>query len=56
MRHPKLARRHLALEGHRALACNAYLLPRAAPDGNDPHIRGQIFRSATSVPVLFDPA
>ncbi|OPE54647.1 hypothetical protein CRI78_25405 [Mycolicibacterium diernhoferi] len=31
-------------------------LPRAAPDGSDPHIRGQIFRSATSVPVLFDPA
>ncbi len=29
---------------------------RMDPDGNDPHIRGQIFRSATSVPVLFDPA
>ncbi len=27
VRHPKLARRYLALEGHRALAANAYLLP-----------------------------
>src|SRR5690349_21082847 len=29
---------------------------RMDPDGDDPHIRGQVFRSATSVPVLFDPA
>ncbi|OBJ48695.1 cytochrome P450 [Mycobacterium sp. 1423905.2] len=28
---------------------------RLDPDGNDPHIRGQVFRSPTSVPVLFDP-
>lgn len=27
---------------------------RLDPDGNDPHIRGQVFRSPTSVPVLFD--
>jgi cytochrome P450 len=26
------------------------------PDGEDPHIRGQVFRSPTSLPVLFDPA
>ncbi|MCV7260100.1 cytochrome P450 [Mycobacterium shimoidei] len=29
---------------------------RLDPDGDDPHIRGQIFRSPTSLPVLFDPA
>ena len=28
---------------------------RMDPDGNDPHIRGQVFRSPTSLPVLFDP-
>ncbi|ORB32534.1 cytochrome P450 [Mycolicibacterium parafortuitum] len=28
---------------------------RMDPDGDDPHIRGQIFRSPTSLPVLFDP-
>ena len=27
---------------------------RLDPDGNDPHIRGQVFRSPTSLPVLFD--
>jgi cytochrome P450 len=26
---------------------------RLDPNGNDPHIRGQIFRSPTSLPVLF---
>jgi cytochrome P450 len=29
---------------------------RLDPDGNDPHIRGQVFRSPTSIPVLFDVA
>jgi cytochrome P450 len=28
---------------------------RLNPDGNDPHIRGQVFRSPTSLPVLFGP-
>jgi len=28
---------------------------RLDPDADDPHIRGQIFRSPTSLPVLFDP-
>jgi cytochrome P450 len=28
---------------------------RLDPDGNDPHIRGQVFRSPTALPVLFDP-
>lgn len=28
---------------------------RLDPEGDDPHIRGQVFRSPTSVPVLFDP-
>ncbi|WKG01775.1 cytochrome P450 [Mycolicibacterium sp. HK-90] len=28
---------------------------RLDPDAGDPHIRGQIFRSPTSLPVLFDP-
>lgn len=27
---------------------------RLDPDADDPHIRGQVFRSPTSVPVLFD--
>ncbi len=27
---------------------------RLDPDANDPHIRGQVFRSPTSLPVLFD--
>jgi hypothetical protein len=26
---------------------------RLDPQGDDPHIRGQVFRSPTSVPVLF---
>ena len=29
---------------------------RMDPDGDDPHIRGQVFRSPTSLPVVFDPA
>jgi cytochrome P450 len=28
---------------------------RLDPDVEDPHVRGQVFRSPTSVPVLFDP-
>jgi cytochrome P450 len=28
---------------------------RLDPDGDDPHIRGMVFRSPTSLPVLFDP-
>ncbi|BBY43274.1 cytochrome P450 [Mycolicibacterium celeriflavum] len=27
---------------------------RLDPDGDDPHVRGQVFRSPTAVPVLFD--
>jgi len=27
---------------------------RLDPEGNDPHIHGQIFRSPTALPVLFD--
>ena len=29
---------------------------RLDPEGKDPHIRGQVFRSPTSLPVLFGPA
>ena len=29
---------------------------RLEPDGGDPHIRGQVFRSPTALPVLFDAA
>lgn len=29
---------------------------RLDPDGHDPHIRGMVFRSPSSLPVLFDPA
>jgi hypothetical protein len=28
---------------------------RLDPEGDDPHIRGQVFRSPTSLPVLFGP-
>jgi cytochrome P450 len=28
---------------------------RLDPDGDDPHIRGMVFRSPTSLPVLYDP-
>jgi cytochrome P450 len=28
---------------------------RLDPEGDDPHIRGQVFRSPTSLPVLFEP-
>jgi len=28
---------------------------RLDPAADDPHIRGQVFRSPTSVPVLFEP-
>lgn len=29
---------------------------RLDPNGDDPQIRGQVFRSPTALPVLFDPA
>jgi len=29
---------------------------RLDPEGDDPHIRGQVFRSPTSLPVLFEPS
>jgi hypothetical protein len=28
---------------------------RLDPAADDPHIRGQVFRSPTALPVLFDP-
>ena len=28
---------------------------RLDPEGDDPHIRGMVFRSPTSLPVLFTP-
>jgi cytochrome P450 len=28
---------------------------RLDPDSDDPHIRGQVFRSPTSIPIVFDP-
>jgi cytochrome P450 len=49
---------HLArLEMRTALNLLLDRLPdlRLDPDGGDPHIRGQVFRSPTSLPVLFDP-
>jgi cytochrome P450 len=48
---------HLArLEMRTALNLLFDRLPnlRLDPDGGDPHIRGQVFRSPTSLPVLFD--
>lgn len=50
---------HLArLEMRTALNLLLDRLPnlRLDPDGGDPHIRGQVFRSPTSLPVLFDPS
>lgn len=50
---------HLArLEMRTAMTLLLDRLPnlRLDPDGDDPHIRGQVFRSPTSLPVLFDPA
>jgi cytochrome P450 len=47
---------HLArMEMHVALNLLLDRLPdlRLDPEGDDPHIRGQVFRSPTSVPVLF---
>jgi cytochrome P450 len=49
---------HLArLEMRTALNLLLDRLPnlRLDPAGDDPHIRGQVFRSPTSLPVLFDP-
>jgi cytochrome P450 len=49
---------HLArLEMRVALNCLLDRLPnlRLDPEGHDPHIRGQVFRSPTSLPVLFEP-
>jgi nitric oxide reductase NorD protein len=37
-RHPRLARRYLAVEGHRALVANAFLLPGALASFGDPDI------------------
>jgi cytochrome P450 len=48
---------HLArMEMRDALGVMFDRLPnlRLDPDGGDPHIRGQVFRSPTSLPVLFD--
>ncbi|ORW63648.1 cytochrome P450 [Mycolicibacter senuensis] len=48
---------HLArMEMRDALGVMFDRLPnlRLDPDGSDPHIRGQVFRSPTSLPVLFD--
>lgn len=48
---------HLArMEMRDALGLMLDRLPnlRLDPDGNDPHIRGQVFRSPTALPVLFD--
>jgi cytochrome P450 len=49
---------HLArLEMRTALNLLLDRLPnlRLDPDADDPHIRGQVFRSPTALPVLFDP-
>lgn len=50
---------HLArLEMRTAINLLLERLPnlRMDPDGDDPHIRGQVFRSPTSLPVRFDPS
>ena len=40
VRHPRLARRYLAVEGHRALAANSALLPTTLTSLFDPEVAG----------------
>src|SRR5258708_5450804 len=41
VRHPRLARRYLAVEGHRALTTNGHLLPGVLMSLADPEVAGR---------------
>jgi nitric oxide reductase NorD protein len=62
VRHPRLARRYLAVEGHRALVSNADLLPRVLDSMGDRDIAGRSQSPAASLSIasgrtaLADPA
>jgi nitric oxide reductase NorD protein len=51
VRHPRLARRFLAIEGHRALVANSALLPGALASVADPDIAGRSDSPAASLSV-----
>ncbi|SPM32731.1 nitric oxide reductase activation protein [Mycobacterium rhizamassiliense] len=50
-RHPRLARRYLVIEGHRALAGNADVLPRTLAAMADPDIAGRSDSPAASLDI-----
>ncbi len=51
VRHPRLARRYLAVEGHRALVANADLLPRALAPMGDREIASRSDSPAASLSI-----
>ena len=51
VRHPRLARRYLALEGHRALVANRGLLPRILASVGDPDIASRSGSPAASLRI-----
>lgn len=51
VRHPRLAKRYLAIEGHRALVCNADLLPGILASLGDRDIAGRSDSPATSLRI-----
>jgi hypothetical protein len=48
-RHPRLARRYVAVEGHRALLANAEVLPRALASVADPDVASRVQSPADSL-------
>ena len=50
-RRPRVAQRYLAIEGHRALAANADLLPGVLAALADPEVAGRSDSPATSLSV-----
>jgi hypothetical protein len=51
VRHPRLARRYLAVEGHRALAANGDLLPRVLMSLADPEMASRSDSPASSLSI-----
>ena len=51
LRHPRLARRYLAVEGHRALAANGDLLPSVLEALGEPEIARRSDSPATSLAI-----
>ena len=50
-RHPRLARRYLGIEAHRALVCNGDVLPRTLVDMADPEIAARSDSPAASLDI-----